>query len=91
MSAEDEERFQSINKCWICDKLFDNKVSDQFHITRKYRCSAHWSCNLGLTKKVHLMFHNLGGYDSHLIMQEVWCKNKCYAKWIRKIHGFYKW
>ena len=29
MSVEDEERFQSSNKCWICDKLFDvgdNKV-----------------------------------------------------------------
>ena len=29
MSVEDEERFQSSNKYWICDKLFDvgdNKV-----------------------------------------------------------------
>ena len=32
--AEDEERFQSSNKCLICDKLFDtgdNKVRDHCH------------------------------------------------------------
>ena len=36
MSAEDEERFQSSNKCRICDKLFDvgdDKVKDYCHIT----------------------------------------------------------
>ena len=44
MSVEDEERFQSSNKCWICDKLFDvgdNKVWDHCHVTEKYRGSAH--------------------------------------------------
>ena len=75
-SAEDEERFQVSNKCWICNKLFDggdNKIRDHCHVTGKYRGSAHWSCNinLGLTKKVHVMFHDLRGYDSHLIMQEI--------------------
>ena len=76
MSAKDEERFQLSNKCWICDKLFDagdNKVRDYCRITRKYRGSLHWSCNvnLRLTKKVPVMFHNIKGYDSHLIMQEI--------------------
>ena len=54
MSAEDEERFQSSNKCWIYDKLFydgDNRVRDHCHITRKYRGSAHWSCNVNLWLK----------------------------------------
>ena len=39
MSLEDEERFQSSNKCWICNKLFtdeDNKVRDHDHITGRY-------------------------------------------------------
>ena len=39
MSAEDEERFQLSNICWICNKLFDggdNKVKDQCHITENY-------------------------------------------------------
>ena len=51
----------------------DNKVRDHRHITGKYRGSAHWSCNihLKLTKKVPVIFHNLKGYDIHLIMQEI--------------------
>ena len=36
MSEEDERRFQSSNKCWICNKLFvaeDTKVRDHSHVT----------------------------------------------------------
>ena len=36
MVAEEEERFQLSNNCWICDKLFDagdDKVRDHCHIT----------------------------------------------------------
>ena len=76
MSEKDEQIFQLSNKCWICDKLFDvgdNKVRDHCHITGKYRGSDHWSCNskLWLTKKVPVIFHNLRGYDSHLIIKEI--------------------
>ena len=78
MSAEDEESFQSSNKCWMCNKLFDvpdNKVLDHDPITEKYRGSTHWSCNINLklTKNVPVIFYNLKVYGSHLIMQEV-CK-----------------
>ena len=48
MSENNEQRFQSSDKCWICNKLFDvgdNKVRDHCHITGKYRGSANWSCN----------------------------------------------
>ena len=51
MSLENEKRFQSSNKCWICNKLFadeDKKVRDHDHITGKYRGSAHSDCNLQL-------------------------------------------
>ena len=44
MSSEDEERFQSSNKCWIWDKLFDvgdNKVRNYGYVTGRYRGSAH--------------------------------------------------
>ena len=62
MSEEDEKRFQSSNKYWIYNKLFaaeDNKVRDHDHVTGKYKGSAHWSCNVKLTKKVPVIFHNL--------------------------------
>ena len=76
ISAENEERFQSSNKCWICNKLFgpgDNEARDHDHVAGKYRGSANWSCNsnIKLTKKVSVIFHDLKGYDSHLIMQEI--------------------
>ena len=52
MSVEEEEEiFQSSNKCWICNKLFDledEKVRDHCHISGKYRGAAHFSCNANL-------------------------------------------
>ena len=76
MSEKDEQIFQLSNECCICNKLFnvgDNKVRDHFHMTRKYRSSTYWSCNINLrlTKKVPVIFHNLRGYDSHLIIKEI--------------------
>ena len=76
MSVEDEGRFQSSNKSWICNKLFteeDKKERDRDHITGKYRGSVHSNCNINLklTKKVPAIFHNLIGYDGHLIMQGI--------------------
>ena len=39
----------------------------------QYRGSPHWSCNISpkLTKTVLVIFHNLKGYEGHLIMQEI--------------------
>ena len=76
MSAEDEKGFQLTSICWLCDKLFDagdDKVRDHSHMTGKYRGSAHWSCNINLklAKKAPVIFHNLRGYDSHLITQKI--------------------
>ena len=72
MSEEEEYLFQQSNSCWICKKIIDNedeKVRDHCHITGKFRGSAHWDCNINfqLTKKIPVIFHNLKGYDSHLI------------------------
>ena len=68
--------FQQSNSCWICEKLIDNdeeKVRDHCHVTGKFRGAAHWSynINLQLTKKVPVIFHNLRGFDSHLIFCEL--------------------
>ena len=37
------------------------------------RGAAHWSCNINfqLTKKGPAIFHNLRGYDNHLIFSEL--------------------
>ena len=74
--SEEEEQFQSCNTCWICEKLIDDddeKERDHFHVTGKFRGAAHSSCNINfqLTKKVPVIFHNLRGYDNHLIFNEL--------------------
>ena len=76
ISAEENGLFELTNICWIYDKLIDvsdDKVRDHCHITGKYRGAAHYSCNINLevTKKVPVIFHNLKGYDSHLIFKEL--------------------
>ena len=76
MSEEEEHLFQQSNSCWICKKLIDNddeKVRDHCHVTGKFRGAAHWDCNINfqLTKNVPVIFHNLRGYDSHLIFNEL--------------------
>ena len=76
VSFEDEKRFQSSNKCWICNRLFtdeDKKVRDHDHISGRYGGPAHSHCNINLklTKKVSVIFHHLRGYCSHLIMPEI--------------------
>ena len=76
MTEEEENLFQKSNNCWICKKFINNneeKVRDHCHVTGKFRGAAHWSCNINLqlTKKVPVIFHNLRGYDSHLIFNEL--------------------
>ena len=76
ISEEEEKQFQSSNTCWICEKLIDDddeKVRDHCQVTAKIRGTAHWSSNINLplTKKVPVIFHNLRGYDSHLIFCEL--------------------
>ena len=79
MTKEDEEKFLKANECYICNKKYtdkDIKVRDHCHITGKYRGSAHQECNLQLRLnpeevKIPVIFHNLRGYDSHFIMQEI--------------------
>ena len=73
MTEEEEDLFQKSNNYWICKKFINNnneeKVRDHCHVTGKFKGAAHWNCsvNFQLTKKVPVIFHNLRGYDSHLI------------------------
>ena len=42
-------------------------------MTEKFRGAADWGCNINLqlTKKVPVIYHNLRGYDSHVIFYEL--------------------
>ena len=79
MTKYDEEEFQKAKTCHICDKQYtddDIRVRDHCHITGKYRGSAHQDCNLKLKLdpgkiRIPVIFHNLRGYDSHFIMQNI--------------------
>ena len=79
MTEENEIDFKKAIKCHICDQQYTDKdirVRDHCHITGKFRGSAHQDCNLKLrikpaTIKIPVLFHNLRGYDSHFIMQQI--------------------
>ena len=79
MTDDDELCFRLEEKCHICNKKYTDKdirVRDHCHITGKYRGSAHQECNLKLRVnpeeiKIPVIFHNLRGYDSHLLMQNI--------------------
>ena len=48
-------------------------MRDHCHISGKFRGAAHFSCNANfkISRKVLVVFHNLKGYDGHLIMKEL--------------------
>lgn len=50
-----------------------DKVRNHCHFTGLYRGPAHVNCNLKykLSNKILIVFHNLCGYDSHFMMQEI--------------------
>ena len=80
---EDKKQFNEATKCWICNGEFDDtpnekgykknkKVWDHCHFTGRFRGAAHSSCNLMYSKPkfIHVIFHNLSGYDSHLFINK---------------------
>ena len=74
MTTEDEEHYQNSNDCWVCnEKIIKDRVRDHCHITGNYRGPAHRQCNLKLKipRKLPIIFHNLEGYDGHLIFREL--------------------
>ena len=79
LSSEDEQHYNAAKECHISGKIYTNndiRVRDHCHVTGQYRGSAHQDCNLKLrikpkVFKLPVIFHNLRGYDSHFIMQEI--------------------
>ena len=68
--------FNKVTVVGFVKKLINNdeeKVRDYCHVTCKFRGAAHRNCNINfqITKKAPVIFHNLRGYDSHLIFNEL--------------------
>ena len=72
--------FDAATECFICRKPLDreNEVisRDHCHFTGQFRGAVHQSCNIKYVVekeryKLPIFFHNLRGYDAHLIMQAV--------------------
>ena len=74
MTNEDEEIYNNSHICWICkEELNTDKVRDHSHVTGKFRGAAHNQCNLKLRipRKLPVIFHNLKGYDGHIVFKEL--------------------
>ena len=79
MTEVDEQHFKTMDGCHICGEKCTDKdvhIRNHCHITGKFRGSAHQECNLKLrikpeNLKIPVIFHNLRGYDSHFIMQQI--------------------
>ena len=88
MHPEGHTDFSESTLCHICEEAFvdikdglqipslkGDKVRDHCHFTGRYRGAAHNGCNLlyRKIKDIPVFFHNLGGYDGHIIFQNL-CK-----------------
>ena len=79
MTNDDLDVFEKSTECHICNKKYikgDIKVENFCNISGKFRGSAHQNCDQKLTLNpdkimIPVIFHNLKGYDSHFIMQEI--------------------
>ena len=82
MTNRYEEAFGKATHCHICKRKYkpadgeNIPVRDHCHIPGKYRGSAHKKCNLKLQIsaekiKIPVIFHNLRGYDSHFIINQL--------------------
>ena len=75
ITPEEQEQFNQASNCWICGKLLNlqDRVRDHCHYTGRYRGAACNICNLKYRKpnNISVFFHNLSGYDSHLIIKKL--------------------
>ena len=75
ITPEEQEQFNKASNCWICGKLLNiqDRVRDHCHFTGRYRGAACNICNLKYRKpnNISVFFHNLTGYDSHLIIKKL--------------------
>ena len=76
LTSKQWKKFKRARKCHICFKKFEQdnpKVRDHCHYTGQYRGAAYTKCNLRykIPSYIPIVFHNLSGYDAHLIIREL--------------------
>jgi hypothetical protein len=80
MTSDDQQQFENASCCFLCNESFDDqvkalsKVRDHDHLTGKYRGAAHCKCSIDFFSNRYLpiVFHDLRGYESHLIIKEMY-------------------
>ena len=81
LSNEEKMHPKKATTCYVCNCDFtaeNRKVRDHCHVLGNYRGAACNMCNLAMkmTKTIPVIFHNLKGYDSHLLLPELGKFNK---------------
>ena len=80
ITPEQEQEFLKCEHCHICGEGINDlnpstaRVRDHDHYNGLYRGCAHSKCNLNLNYddyKIPVYFHNLKGFDGHLIIKEL--------------------
>ena len=75
-----KDQFRTATHCYICAKELDRETQtisrDHCHFTGRFRGAVHQDCNFEYKIKkeryeLPTIFHNLRGYDAHLIFQAV--------------------
>ena len=101
LSNEEKMHHKKATTCYVCNCDFtaeNRKVRDHCHVLGNYRGASCNMCNLAMkmTKTIPVIFHNLKGYDSHLLLPElgnsirkyrlyrITCKLTCHFRWVIK-------
>jgi hypothetical protein len=77
LTDEDKKAFHKATCCHICNQPFKSdkdKVRDHDHGTGAFRGAAHNKCNINYftNRFLPVVFHNLKGYDSHMIIRKAY-------------------
>lgn len=77
LSQTDKKKFYSATHCSICNERFETdeqKCRDHDHRTGQFRGATHSKCNVNYfcNRYLPVVFHNLRGYDSHLIIKKAY-------------------
>ena len=80
LSWLENQEYRAATICYLCQKNINKKVKDHDHFSGKYLGPACNKCNLARRLKtvLHIVFHNLRGYDLHHILKHGLSK---FPKW----------